>query len=127
MYTGSMSDCVSMIVLWNPVGGVYTNVRGYHGGGGLPNVNWGSLFAGVANHATTQVYMISGFLQGSDYAQSQNVAAVNSEIVNAGLANVTVTFIHGVSGRSIDRNNVVHPAAEPPVAVPAQQGCCIVQ
>jgi hypothetical protein len=55
MITGYMGDCVSVIVLWGLVGGVYQNVRGYHGSGGFEAIDLPSLFGGVPNNAGTRI------------------------------------------------------------------------
>jgi hypothetical protein len=47
MITGDMGGCVSVVVLWNPVDGVFQNVRGHHAAGGPGAVNWDELMAGV--------------------------------------------------------------------------------
>jgi len=57
--TGEMGDCVSVIVLWNLAGTQYTNVRGWHGMGGIEAINFQNLLHGVPNHITTQIIVIA--------------------------------------------------------------------
>lgn len=102
--TGAMGDCVSVIVLYNPVGGVYQNVRGYHGGGGLGNVNFNSLFNGVPNLPTTQIIMVSGTLQNSFYATTTNRDRMRQEANHAGLNNAHIHCRHGFPTATIDRH-----------------------
>jgi|GEM_PF-5916110 len=104
MITGWMGDCVSVIVLWSPgPGGRYANVRGYHGGGGIENVNFPSLFAGVPNLTNTLVFVVSGTLQGSHYASDSNRTAIRTASNAAGLFNAYIRCYHGYSNRSVDR------------------------
>jgi len=106
--TGGMGDCVCVIVIFNPNGaGAYTGMRGYHGGGGLPNVNFAALFAFVPNNLTTRIIMISGPLQGSPYAQDYNRTMVRQRAAAAGLNNVMFHFRHGVGQGQVDRLGVI--------------------
>lgn len=53
MVTGSMGECVSVIVLWGRDGNRYRHVRGYHGFGGIAAVDTQSLFEGVPDDEGT--------------------------------------------------------------------------
>lgn len=61
--TGPMTECVSVIVLCNHNGNRYQQARGYHGGGGIENVNFDNLFRGIPNHQTTRIIVIAGLLR----------------------------------------------------------------
>lgn len=111
--TGAMGDCVSVIVGWNPdANGRMANMRGFHGAGGLPNVNFTALFNGVPNNANVQVWMVSGssnnHLKGS-FGIEGNRARILHEVRNvAGLNNVImIRSVHGVGNAQIDRSGQV--------------------
>ncbi len=112
--TGGMGDCACAIVLWNPLnpaGGLaglqFQNARGYHGGGGLGNVNWAGLLAGVPNAATTHVILLSGTLQNSNYATTSNRDYVRQQAANAGLPLAMCRCAHDSSRFTVDRNGVI--------------------
>jgi hypothetical protein len=68
-YTGAMSYCVCVIVLWdfNPAAGHFGKMRGMHGAGGVGAVVWEALLAGVPNSPKTKVIAIGPLLGvGSD-------------------------------------------------------------
>lgn len=69
--TGSMIDCVSVIV-FNDLqsDGSYAQVRAYRGAGGLDNVNWKSLFSDITNRSL-KLIVVSGPHHSSDYAQHE--------------------------------------------------------
>jgi hypothetical protein len=80
MDTGQMGDCVSIIILWNKNLGTYRNVRGYHGGGGLGNINTKSLFADVPDGSGTLIIVCFGHLAhaksgSSDLASAEKLLA----------------------------------------------------
>lgn len=104
MNTGSMGDCVSIVVLWNFVGGNATNVRGYHGFGGLGAINMNSLFAGVPNNNATTVRCIFGGLAqvGSDPTNAPG-------LISARVPLATVTY-HNLSNANVTRAGVVSQA-----------------
>jgi hypothetical protein len=58
--TGTMNGCVSVVVLWNPVNGVFQNVRGHHAGGGPGNIDWAQLLQGVPLDQNTLIVMAHG-------------------------------------------------------------------
>jgi hypothetical protein len=62
MCTGSMGDCVSVVVLWNRNHDTTTfdNVRGYHGAGGFSEINLESLFHDVPPGEGTVIYGFFG-------------------------------------------------------------------
>ncbi|MBN1510181.1 MAG: hypothetical protein JW955_25260 [Sedimentisphaerales bacterium] len=109
--TGAMGDCVSVIVGWNPnAKGYMANMRGFHGWGGLPNVNFKALFRGVDNNKSTQVWMISGssnnYLKGS-FGIEGNRARIHEEVQRAGLTEVRqIRCIHGVQQAQVNRFGV---------------------
>lgn len=107
--TGAMGDCVSVIVGWNPAAnGRMANMRGFHGAGGLPNVNFAALLNGVPNQATTQVWMISGssnnYLEGS-FGIKGNRARIIHEVQNVAGLNLVIQIrsVHGVGSARVDR------------------------
>ncbi|HEY5894512.1 MAG TPA: hypothetical protein VIT91_14920 [Chthoniobacterales bacterium] len=104
MNTGAMGDCVSIVILWNFVGGNAQNVRGYHGFGGLGAINMNSLFAGVPNHNATVVHCIFGSLAqvGSDPINAP--AIINARVP---LAN---SHYHNLSNANVTRAGAVSPA-----------------
>jgi hypothetical protein len=55
--TGDMGGCVSVVVLWNPVNGVFQNVRGHHASGGAANLDWDAVMEGVPAGQNTLVVM----------------------------------------------------------------------
>lgn len=97
--TGSMGDCVSVVVLWNNVGGQYQNVRGYHGGGGFQNVNTAGLIAGVPNAAATLIVACIGTVA----AASNDVQRVNAWHAGA-IPNATLVIANGSGNYRVNRN-----------------------
>lgn len=97
--TGSMGDCVSVVVLWNNVGGQFQNVRGYHGGGGFTNVNAAGLIAGVPNNAGTRIVACIGTIA----AASNDVQRVQSWHAGA-IANATLVIANGHGNYRVNRN-----------------------
>jgi hypothetical protein len=75
-----MGDCVSIIVLYNynAVADSYDNARGCHGLGNAQVINMAAMLAGVPDLALTQVIIIPGSLQQSDYAREANIARVQA-------------------------------------------------
>ena len=130
--TGHMGDCVSVIVLFNPNAmGNYASVRGYHGGGGLGNVNYNSLFAGVPNLADTRIIMVSGSLQNSHFARNENQNELNNQRMNHGLGNAQVQYFHAMGNARIDRRGMVRPVTQhgnPPQhnVVQGHGNCCAI-
>lgn len=53
MKTGLMGGCVSVFFLWNVQNGVFQNMRGHHGAGGVQQVNFAQLTQGVPLNAQT--------------------------------------------------------------------------
>lgn len=58
--TGTMNGCISVVVLWNPVNGVFQNVRGHHAGGGPGNIDWAQLLQGVPLNTNTLIVLAYG-------------------------------------------------------------------
>lgn len=105
--TGPMGDCVSVIVLYNyNVGAIqYANARGWHGLGGVQVVNMANMMAGVPNVALTQVIVIPGSLQQSNYARDQTMAHVQAGLGAHGLVNLR--YIANCSNATVTRQGVV--------------------
>lgn len=101
--TGPMGDCVSVVVLYNYNAGLnrYGNGRGWHGLGGAQVVNMASMMAGVPNNAMTQVIIIPGSLQQSDYARQTNMQHVTAGLAAHGMVNVR--YVAGRSNATINR------------------------
>lgn len=90
MKTGPMSDCVSVIVLADKSGESYKTVKGYHGLGGVENINFTSLFGNTDN--IEKIYVVSGSLQHSEYAQSHIQEIIDQQLRTFGII-VTPTYI----------------------------------
>lgn len=105
--TGPMGDCVSVIVLYNYNAGTnqYANARGWHGLGGAQVVNMAHMMAGVPNLALTQVIVIPGSLQQSNYARDQTMAHVQAGLAAHGLVNLR--YIANCSNATVTRQGVV--------------------
>lgn len=100
-----MGDCVSVIVLYNlDANNVFQNAKGYHGGGGLGNVNFDSLFNNVPNVHTTMIVVVSGTLQNSAYAQQNNRLTIRQEADNHGLGNAYIQCCHAFGNTRVTRN-----------------------
>lgn len=78
--TGIMTACISVIIFWNPIGGTYANVRGCHGGGGLLYVNWPAMRNAVTNANTTEIAIISGPDNMSDFERRTINTYIREEI-----------------------------------------------
>jgi hypothetical protein len=103
--TGRMNGCVSVILLWNPVNGVFQNVRGHHAGGGVGNVDWTALKAGVPLNATTLV--VVAYLKGeTEYGlgQIRDEVAANLTGVRRMFAESPNCFVDRVSPNATVRN-----------------------
>jgi hypothetical protein len=108
--TGPMGDCVSVIVLYNLVGTVYRNVRGRHGFGGVENVDFAGILAGVPNAATSQVIVIPGSNQRGAVSLENIRTAIGNAITRATLGAVTTRVVSGMSDANVDRQARVTPA-----------------
>ncbi len=106
MCTGSMGCCVCVIVLFNKVNEIYQDVRGFHGGGGIAAVNFASLFQGVPNNNTTQVYVISGPENMSEYNKKWVRNTVADEMATT-IPQAFVRFHHGIANAKVDRHGEV--------------------
>jgi hypothetical protein len=98
--TGSMGDCVSVIVMWGYELGTYKNMRGFHGSGGIRAVNWGSLFNGMADERATAIYILAG------PGNSQNDWSLEDAMSDARAAapRKAQFFIwHGITSAAINR------------------------
>jgi hypothetical protein len=106
METTEMGDCVCVIVLWTPVAGTYQNVRGFHGGGGIDNVNVAGLMNGVPNAATTQIYVIAG---PGNKSQFGKVTLNNWYLANVRTThpNALIRFHHRIANAVVHRNGDV--------------------
>ncbi len=57
-FTGQMTDCVCVIVRWKENNDIKMN--GFHGSGGIHEVNFASLLQNAPNHHTTSIIVIPG-------------------------------------------------------------------
>lgn len=105
--TGQMGDCVSVIVLYNYnlAQNRYLNGRGWHGLGGAQVVNMAAMMAGVPNVATTQVIIIPGSLQQSNFSRDNNLAHVNAGLAAHG--NINVRYVTGRSQATVNRQALI--------------------
>jgi hypothetical protein len=105
--TGQMGDCVSIIVLYNynAATNQYLNARGWHGFGGAQVINMAAMLAAVPNVALTQVIVIPGTLQQSNYAMQQTTAHVQAGLGAHG--NVNVTYAAARANATVDRQGVI--------------------
>jgi hypothetical protein len=102
--TGPMGDCVSVIVLYNLNGVKYQNAKGQHGLGGVEVVHFPTLLAGVPDVATTQVIVIPGILQQSNYASGNIRERVHNAVRTiAGLVNVNIRYVASCSNATVNR------------------------
>lgn len=120
--TGFMSDCVSVIVLYNhdSAQNRYSNGRGWHGLGGVQVIDMAAMMAGVHNFNTTKVIIIPGSLGQSDFSKDMNL-----EHVRAGLTahpNVDVLYIKGHSQATVDRQGSVTQSQQSQTSLDSQVG-----
>lgn len=102
MTTGPMGDCVSVIVIGSLINGSYNVVRGYHGLGGVQNVNFASLFNGLQGLDDLKVLVFYGSLQRSPFA----VGVIQQCVNNAMQVNniVAPVVYYDYSNASVYRN-----------------------
>jgi hypothetical protein len=101
MDTGEMTECVSVIVLWDPdEAGRFRYVRGYHGGGGIAHVNFQALFYNVPNDFTTLILLISGSSYRELADQQKLLETCRKKANKYGLAQATVGAYHS-RGRAV--------------------------
>jgi hypothetical protein len=105
--TGPMGDCVSVIVLYhyNAGNNQYANGRGWHGFGGAQVVNMATMMAGVPNVALTQVIIIPGSLQQTNFAMGQTMAHVQAGLGAHGAVNVR--YVAGRSNATVSRRALI--------------------
>ena len=106
MITGQMGDCVSVIVLFNCVDGTYRNIRGWHGLGGSRSINMKQMMRKVPNETATQVLVIPGRLQQSEYAMMQNLRHVR-KVKKHGYENISIRYIENIFCGAVNRQGVV--------------------
>lgn len=106
MDTGDMGACVSVIILWNKVNGIYQNVRGHHGAGGIEQVNFNGLRQGVPNGTDTLVIVFVGDDNRSPFARETINAAVRAGILNF-LPLVRVSLHQMVGSGTVNRAGLV--------------------
>ena len=106
MYTGQMGDCVSVIVLFHCDAGTYKHIRGWHGLGGAQTINMKRMMRKVPNDTTTQIVVIPGRLQQSDYAMQQTMRHVR-KVKKHGYENISIRFIDNIFCAAIDRHGTV--------------------
>ena len=108
IFTGEMGDCVSVIVLYNYNQGLnsYTNGRGWHGLGGAQVIDMAAMMAGVPNSALTQVIVIPGLLQQTNFARGMTLAHVYAGLA-AAHANVNVRYVAGRTQATVNRQGLI--------------------
>lgn len=91
--SGSMSECVTMFVLWDwgkPTWVVddaemvwpkeyYRKMRGFHGSGAFEHINLQSLFDGVPNNRDTRVFVCLGTSSGVNRNEINRVKTAGRE------------------------------------------------
>ena len=77
-------------------------MAGYHGGGGLRNINFAALLTHVPNHATTLVVMVSGVNHVSQFAREFNVEKMKGER-NLWRPAAQLMCYHGVGNATFNR------------------------
>ena len=95
--TGTMSDCVSVVVLYGLIGTRYGSVVGQHGGGGIGNVNMAALLnlVPVPNRATMLVFIVTGHnAVGEGYTSTNNKAirAAKQKLIEAGFRFIRIHY-----------------------------------
>lgn len=105
--TGPMSDCISVIILHTPVQGIYQHGRGQHGSGGIENVHFPTLLQGVPNNANTQVIVVPGHFNTSEFRVSQITEIVNEALAAANLDQVNVRILTARPSATVDRRGTV--------------------
>lgn len=108
--TGGMGDCVCVVVLYNrQADGSYADAKGYHGGGGIGNVNFDALFHGVPNEAAKQIVML-GTRSGEVFAVLESTRQrIRQEANDHGLGMAYLRAFHGAGAYKIDRRGNVTP------------------
>ncbi len=107
--TGPMGDCVSAVVLADrDANGRYAIVRGFHGAGGVENINFNSLLANLPANGVV-LHIFAGSFQRSPYALKQITKIVDGAITSNGINVVPV--IHQYSNAEIDRLGNITPLA----------------
>jgi hypothetical protein len=102
--TGPMGDCVSVVVLFKLVDQTYQYVRGQHGLGGVESVDFGAILAGVPNTITSQVIVIPGSLQQSQFALESIRGILDDRVRTvARLDQVATRIVSGMSNANVDR------------------------
>ncbi len=104
--TTEMGACVSVIVAWDKQLGRYRQMRGFHGSGGIENVNAVSLCAGVPDHQDTQVFVISGSDNLTQYARAKLNEWYRVNIRNR-IPRAHVRFHHEVNNAKVNRDGDV--------------------
>ena len=100
--TNEMGDCVSVIVLWGLVGTRYTNVRGWHGMGGIEAIDFKLLFAKVPNTITTQIIVIASGMGTAPYLLNNVQGRIYSMLSAA-----NIRIVYGASRATVDRSGFV--------------------
>jgi hypothetical protein len=95
MTTGSMGDCVSLIVVFGYDLNThsYKNVRGWHGLGGASAIEMNAMFKDVPNSPMTKVLILPGSLQQSKTAKKSSMEYVLQGIVSNAKTSVTVKYV----------------------------------
>jgi hypothetical protein len=104
--TGTMGGCVSVVVLWHPVDGVFQNVRGHHASGGAAGLDWDKLMRGVPAGDDTLIVVAYSQLTDKDEHDKKRVEAAADDQVKAR----RVTVVH--SNCLIDRKSPTPTVSE---------------
>lgn len=104
IFTDSMGDCVSVIVLYNldKRTFAYAEARGQHGNGGIDYVDFKTLLRGVPNNRENRIIVIPGTQHTSRYAQDhikefvKNATRMNHQLL-------TIKILTARSSAKIDR------------------------
>ena len=99
--TGLMGCCDSIAVFWNLHNNRYGGARGFHGGGGIPTVNFNSLMNAVpdGNFGQLPTYPLIQVCMGPDskspYMHNSIKSHVRSELARLGYQHVVLKFHWG--------------------------------
>jgi hypothetical protein len=108
--TGAMSECVSVVVLFELGGVKYRQVRGQHGAGGVESINLAGMLNGVPNVATSQIIVIPGFSRWGRHDLRRISRRVTKAAEAAQLTAVTTRLVTGIANALIDRQGRVTSA-----------------
>jgi hypothetical protein len=104
--TGSMSECISVIVLSNQIGLDYQDFRGVHWDGTGPGLDAHTLLGGANQNSV--IHILYGWLNAQDgYGCDKLRGKLNKALANLGLNGVTIHHHYGIGNGRVDaRGNV---------------------